>query len=269
MKPPRFATFQKVVLALVTFSALVIHEAVAENVTNSFELREGGIIRGSKARKEIALEFTGDSFAEGGATILNALKQHNAKASFFFTGTFLRNPDFKPLIERIIADGHYIGPHSDAHLLYCPWSGKKTTLVSRDVFRSDLEQNLKAIEAFGIKRARVTHWIPPYEWYNEEIVAWSKELGLTLVNFTLGTRSNADYTEDAAKNFIPSKVIIESIVKKEREDPNGLNGFLLLLHVGVGPKRTDKMHERLDGLLTVLKQKGYQFVTVPDLLSQP
>lgn len=241
--------------------------AFAQTATNKFELREGGIIRSSTARKQIALEFTGDSFAEGGPTILDSLKKHNARASFFLTGKFLRNPDFKPLVKRIISEGHYVGPHSDAHLLYCPWTGEKKTLISEEVFRSDLEKNLQALEAFGIKHQQITHWIPPYEWYNDEIVNWSREMGLTLVNFTPGTRSNADYTEDDAKNFVSSKIIFDSILKKEREDPNGLNGFLLLLHIGVGPKRTDKMHERLDELLTLLEQKSYQFVTVPTLLS--
>ncbi len=31
-------------------------------------------------------------------------------------------------------------------------------------------------------------------WYNAQISAWTAERGLTLVNFTPGTRSNADYT---------------------------------------------------------------------------
>lgn len=263
------ARLTKVAFALgcVMVSGFLAPVVLAEPVTNRFELREGGIIRGSTARKQIALEFTGDSFAEGGSTILDGLKKHNAKASFFFTGTFLRNAEFKPLIERIIAEGHYIGPHSDAHLLYCPWTGEKKTLISQEVFRADLEKNLQAIESFGIKRAQITHWIPPFEWYNEEIVKWSREVGLTLVNFTPGTRSNADYTEDDAKNFVPSKVVFDSILKKEREDPNGLNGFLLLLHIGVGPKRTDKMHDRFDELLTFLERKDYKFVTVPTLLS--
>ena len=268
MKSVRLPGFGWFAIVLVMSVRFITANAFAENATNLFEVREGGIIRGPKAKRQIALEFTGDSFAEGGTTILDALKKHNAKASFFFTGKFLRNPEFKPLIERIIAEGHYIGPHSDAHLLYCPWTGEKKTLISQEVFRADLEKNLQAIEAFRIKRATITHWIPPFEWYNEEIVKWSREVGLTLVNFTPGTRSNADYTEDDAKNFVPSKVIFDSILKKEREDPNGLNGFLLLLHVGVGPKRTDKMHDRFDELLTFLEQRDYKFVTVPALLAK-
>ena len=95
-------------------------------------------------------------------------------------------------------------------------------------------------------------------------MSWSRELGLTLINFSPGTRSNADYTEDDAKNFVSSQIIYDSIVKKEQAD--GLNGFLLLLHFGVGPKRTDKMHDRLGELLDYLDKCGYQFVRVDELL---
>lgn len=230
------------------------------------ELREGGIVRGPRIEKKIALMFTGHTFAEGGTLILDQLRRHHAKASFFLTGDFLANPDFKPMVGRIIEGGHYLGPHSDKHLLYCPWDGPKKTLVSREVFASDLENNLRKIEGFGVKRSQIKYWLPAYEWYNQEIVDWSKSLGLTLVNFTPGTRSNADYTEDNAKNFVSSKTILESIIKKEQQDPDGLDGFFLLLHLGTGPARTDKMSARFGELLDYLSGKGYQFVRVDELL---
>jgi hypothetical protein len=139
-------------------------------------------------------------------------------------------------------------------------------LVTKEFFRNDVENNLKKLEAVGAKRGEIKYWIPPYEHYNEEIVAWSRELGLTVINYTPGTRSNADYTEDDAKNFVSSKVIYDSILKKEQEDPNGLNGFLLLTHFGAGPKRTDKFFNHFGALLDELQKRGYKFVRVDELL---
>lgn len=89
---------------------------------------------------------------------------------------------------------------------------------------------------------------------------------MTLINFTPGTRSNADYTGEADRNFVPSSVIYDSILARERQDPNGLNGFILLLHLGAGPGRQDKFHTRFGGLLDVLAAKGYEFVRVDELL---
>lgn len=224
------------------------------------------VIRGPVATKRLALVFTGHGYAEGGDTILNELAKHQATASFFFTGDFLANTNFTSLTKRIVKHGHYLGPHSDKHLLYCPWDAPKKTLVSHAQFQADLESNLRKIEAFGLKRGAIRYFLPPYEHYNQEIARWSAEMGLTLVNFTPGTRSNADYTGEADKNFVPSNVIFDSIVAKERQDPNGLNGFLLLLHIGAGPGRADKFHTRFGELLDYLAANGYQFVRVDQLL---
>ncbi|HOX56031.1 MAG TPA: polysaccharide deacetylase family protein [Candidatus Paceibacterota bacterium] len=231
------------------------------------ELREGGIVRGPTSSRRMAIVFTGHHFAEGGKTILNELARHKARGSFFLTGDFLTNASFRPLIRRIVTKGHYLGPHSDKHLLYCPWEGPRRTLISRAEFQADLESNLLKIERFGVKRAQIRYFMPPYEHYNREIVDWSSAMGLTLVNYTPGTRSNADYTGEADKNFVSSKVIFESIIRKEQQDSNGLNGFILLLHIGAGPGRTDKFSLRFGELLDYLAAKGYRFVRVDELLS--
>jgi len=230
------------------------------------ELREGGIIRGSTSSRRLAIVFTGHGYAEGGETILNELANHKARASFFFTGDFLTNNSFKPLVQRIVRDGHYLGPHSDKHALYCPWEGPKKTLVTHAEFKSDLESNLRKLERFGVPRAQVHYFLPPYEYYNKEIANWAEAMGLALVNYTPGTRSNADYTGEADKNFVSTKAIFESIVRKEQEDPHGLNGFILLLHIGSGPGRADKFPTRFGELLDYLAGKGYQFVRVGELL---
>ncbi len=225
--------------------------------------RDGAIVRGPRAARRMALVFTGHEFAEGGETILDELAKHGARATFFLTGDFLDNPRFRVLVRRIVAEGHGLGPHSDKHLLYCEWTASKKPLVSKAVFKADMLANLEKIERLGTARPR--YFLPPYEHYNEEIARWSAELGLRLVNFTPGTRSNADYTEEGKPNFVASQAIFDSILYREREDPHGLNGFLLLLHIGAGPGRTDKFHARFAALLDELAGKGYRFVRLEDL----
>ena len=253
-------------ILLLTLSCLPMLAAAADQAPRGLELREGGIIRGPTSSRQLALVFTGHGFAEGGETILRELAGHKGKGSFFFTGDFLTNTAFRPLIERLLSQGHYLGPHSDKHVLYCPWDGPKKTLVTRAEFETDLRSNLRKIEGFGVKPAQVRYFLPPYEHYNQEIVDWSKALGLTLVNYTPGTRSNADYTGEADKNFVSSQTIFDSILRKEQQDPHGLNGYLLLLHIGSGPGRTDKFAARLAELLDYLSGKGYRFVRVDELL---
>ncbi|MEY2428132.1 MAG: hypothetical protein QOJ40_1017 [Verrucomicrobiota bacterium] len=253
------------VLAFLTQALLPV---LGERLTRApdFEIREDGIVRGSTSAKRVALVFTGHEFAEGGKTILNELARHKGKGSFFVTGDFLTNTNFAQLIQRIVKEGHYLGPHSDKHVLYCPWDGPRKTLITREEFRTDLERNLQKIERFGVSRLRIRYFLPPYEHYNEEIVEWAKEMNLTLINYSPGIRSNADYTGEADRNFVSSQAIFDSIVAKEKQDPNGLNGFLLLLHIGSGPGRADKFHNRFSELLDYLIAKDYQFVRVDELL---
>ncbi len=118
----------------------------------------------------------------------------------------------------------------------------------------------------GVNTFKTSYFLPPYEWYNDTIAAWTKELGLQLINFSPGTRSNADYTYPALKNYQSNEVIYHSIIDYERAKPSGLNGFILLLHIGTDPKRTDKFYSRLPRLISYLKAKGYHFQTVDQLL---
>jgi peptidoglycan/xylan/chitin deacetylase (PgdA/CDA1 family) len=231
-------------------------------------LLDGAIVRGPVDRREIALVFTGHEFAEGATTILDVLARRDMRASFFLTGVFLRDPEKAPVVRRMVSDGHYVGAHSDAHLLYAPWTGPKTTLVSREEFERDLEKNYTELARFGIRREAARYFLPPYEWYTSDITSWTHALGLRLINFTSGTRSNADYTEEGTPQFVPSSTILESILKREREDRHGLNGFLLLLHVGAGPRRTDKFHLRFEELAARLADLGYRFVRVDTLLER-
>lgn len=226
----------------------------------------GAIVRGPRGEPAISLIFTGGDFGEGTEEVLDALREHGVPGSFFFTGDYLRNEAHHPSIARLLREGHYLGPHSDGHPLYCPWEDRRKTLVTREEFRADLERNLADLEAFGVNRAGIRWWIPPYEWYNEDIVRWSLEMGLQPFNFTPGTLSNADYTTEDARNYRSSETIHRSILDHETQQEDGLNGFLLLTHVGAGPGRRDKFFHRLGTLIGELTGRGYAFERVDELL---
>lgn len=231
-----------------------------------YEWAHGGVIRSLRDRRRLALVFTGGDSGEGTGEVLQTLAEEGIKGSFFFTGGFLRARSNAAAIKRLIADGHYLGPHSDQHLLYCPWHDREITLVTREDFRDDLRRNIDLIAKLGVRRQQVTWWIPPYEWYNDQIARWSLEMGLRLFNFTPGTLSHTDYTEDDAKNYRGGDTIMQSILDYESREPDGLNGFLLLTHVGAGPRRADKFFRRLPELIGHLKSRGYEFSRVDELL---
>ncbi|NCU05629.1 MAG: polysaccharide deacetylase family protein, partial [Chitinophagaceae bacterium] len=194
------------------------------------------------------------------------LQKQNIKASFFFTGDFYRNKTFQPIIQQLKKNGHYLGAHSDKHLLYNDWTNRDSVLVTRQQFKKDLLQNYAEMKKLGISKTNAAFFLPPYEWYNDSIAAWTKETGLQLINYSPGTRSAADYTWPELKNYQSSEAIYQSILNYEQTKPAGLNGFILLLHIGTDPKRTDKFYHLLPKLIEVLKATGYQFKKIDELL---
>ena len=241
-------------------------EALQRSFGKNVSYSHGAIIRGDSTKKNIALVFTGHEFADGGDFIANTLKVEKIKASFFFTGDFFRNPAFVQTIMDLNEQKNYIAPHSDKHLLYCDWSKRDSLLVRKDEFTNDLERNYSMMTRFGLKKKDAPFFLPPYEWYNDSISAWTKQLGFQLINFTPGTRSNADYTIPTDKNYRSNEEIYNSIISYEQSKSAGLNGFMLLIHIGTDPRRTDKFYHRLPELISYLKAKGYHFQTVDKLL---
>ncbi len=226
----------------------------------------GAITRGNAGQKKLALVFTGDEYGDGANYIARVLQQQKVKASFFFTGRFYRNAAFKPVIGQLKKQGNYLGAHSDQHLLYCDWVRRDSLLVTKEQFNHDLANNYAAMQAFGISKKNALFFLPPFEWYNDSIAAWTKQQGLQLVNFTPGTYSNADYTTPGMKNYRSSADILDSIITYEQRKPTGLNGFILLLHMGTHPDRTDKFYHQLPALIEYLHTSKYELTTINGLL---
>lgn len=221
------------------------------------------LTRGDTTEQQVALVFTGHEYADGGRHIRQVLRQQKVPGSFFFTGIFYER--YAPLVQQLKADGHYLGAHSDQHLLYAPWGNRDSLLVTRDSFLHDLNANYAKMEKLGIDRAAAPYFLPPFEWYNDSIVRWTAAAGRQLINMTYGTLSHADYTTPDMPNYRSSSQIFNSILDYEAEQANGLNGFLLLLHIGTDPARTDKFYLHLEALTVELQERGYRLVTLQEL----
>lgn len=216
---------------------------------------QGGIIRTNPAKKNITLVFTAADKADGTDVILATLKKHGIRGGFFFTGEFFER--FPEAVSRILADGHYIGSHSYGHLLYCSWENRNELLVTREEFEKDLLKSYEVMSKAGIKAEDAPYFMPPYEYYNKQISAWTKNLGIQVVNFTPGTLTNADYTTPDMKNYRSSQVIYDRVMEVEKKE--GLNGHIMLIHLGTDAARTDKFYNYMDKMIKALKKKGYQF----------
>ena len=217
----------------------------------------GATIRINTDRQAIYLIFSADETFEGAQSILQTLDKNRLKASFFLTGNCLREEKFKPVICEIIQKGHYVGAHSDKHLLYASWDDRKQSLVTNDSLITDLRQNMIELAKYGIDISNVQYFLPPYEYYNHDHVRLIESLGQTVINFTPGLRTAADYTTSDMPNYISSQQLIDQLF--DFEEKYNLNGSIILIHPGTEETRTDKLYHRLDEIINRLKQKGYTF----------
>lgn len=275
-RPPAHSQQHRTV-ALATFACIIAacglaggcigqrRAPAATDASRAWTFDQGGIVRGDPTEKRIALIFTGGEYGEGTAHILNTLHRAGIKASFFVTGQYLAKEEYQPLLRRMVAEGHYVGPHSDSHPLYCAWDDRAQTLVTEIFFKQDLWKNIADLRRFGaLPEGTPIYFIPPYEWFNADQVRWAGEMGLTLFNFTPGSGSNRDWIPEGERAFVSSEAIRTGILAYEQKHPHGLNGFLLLLHLGA--KRQDKMHAQLETLIEALSNRGYAFARVDEML---
>jgi len=243
-------------------AGLSYYFAALESDGKSVQKREvekdshGAVVRVNPSKKIIHLIFSADSMFQGGEHILAVLAKHKIKGSFFLTGNFLRLKDKEAIIKRVIKEGHYVGAHSDRHILYANWE-KRQSIVTKDSLINDLIENYKELSKFGVSTEQAKWYLPPYEWYNSESVDAISGLGLTTINYTPGTATPADYTEPDMKSYKGSQDLIDKLFAFEKR--SGLNGALILIHPGVSEKRTDKLYNRLDEIIKRLKRLGYTF----------
>lgn len=224
---------------------------------------DGGITRTDPSKKQLTLVFTAADKADGADAIIKTLKKHGIQGGFFFTGEFFEL--YPEVVKRLLDEKHYVGSHSYGHLLYMPWGNRDALLVTRQEFEADMVKSYEALRKAGIEYKDAPVFIPPYEYYNKEISAWTKGMGLQVINYTPGTMTNADYTTPDMKNYRSSKFIYDKIMEVEKRE--GLNGHLMLIHFGTDDRRTDKFYNGyLDKMIKTLKRKGYDFVPLREAL---
>lgn len=234
-------------------------EGVPGKLADNNEYSFGAVTRTDTTKKQISLVFVGHQFNDGHKIIRNALKKLNIKASFFFTGDFYRSAKNKPIIDGLIADNHYLGGNSDKYLQYSSFQNRDSMIVNKSRFINDLNANYKAMERFGIVKVQAPFFLPPHEWHNDSISYWCREVGVQLINCTSDLLSNFDNsTPEMRNNYYPTTEIYKRILEVESKE--GLNGSILLFHIGSDYRRKDKFYTQLYTLLVELSKRGYDFV---------
>lgn len=188
----------------------------------------------SRAPKELA-PTVAITFDDGPSiyteSLLEGLKQRQVKASFFLLGKNIQGKE--AVVEEMYRQGHLIGNHTYSHV--------QLSKLSKEEAKEEIEKTSELI--YNITGEYTNFVRPPYG-------DWEKELEY-LVNMlpVFWSVDPLDWKTDDAKSVVKS-------VEKEIQD-----GDIILLH-----DSTESSVEAALGIVDDLQAKGYEFVTVDELL---
>ncbi len=211
--------------------------------------------------RNVYFVFSADSAFEGAELALNAMLERGCLGSFFFTGRFLRDTTNRHVVERIISEGHYVGPHSDQHLLLAEWDEERTPLVAVDSLIADTRANLATLAQCGVDTAGVNWYMPPYEWASTCHAEAVRSMGMTPIAPTPGILTYRDYTTPDMDEYHSSDTLYRQLL--DYEAAHGLSGAIVIVHLGTHPLRTDKFYWRFPQLLDTLHARGYIISRLP------
>ena len=227
------------IFALAAFAVLrglILTAGSNIRVSNSVNGRELPIYCVETKEPKIALTFDAAWGNEDTQKILEILKKHDVHVTFFMTGGWVESyPDD---VKAILAAGHDLGNHSENH--------KNMSQLSDAEKREELMQvHDKVLELTGYE---MFLFRPPYGDYDNAVVNVAKDCEYYTIQWDVDSLDWKDYG-------------VDSIIKTVTEHKHLGNGSIILCHNGA--KYTA---QALDTLITKLKEKGYTFVPVSELI---
>lgn len=184
--------------------------------------------------KCIALTFD-SAPSEYSERLLDILAEKKVPATFFVLGTHIAK--YPELVARMAAEGHEVANHT--------WDHKILTGLSPQQIHDELEKTDEALEK--LTGHKPTLMRSPQGRTNDAVHRVCRELGLAEVLWSVTAK---DYTTN------DSELIEKRVLKQATRD-----GIVLLhdLYPGTVPA--------VPGIIDALRERGYVFVTVPQLLA--
>ena len=187
-------------------------------------------------KPQIAISFDAAWGNEDTQEILDILKKQDVKATFFMTGGWVESyPDD---VKRILEDGHDLGNHSENH--------KQMSTLSESECREEImkvHEKVKELTGYEMQLFR-----PPYGDYNNQVINVTYACGYYPIQWNVDSLDWKDYG-------------VQEIINTVCNHKSLGNGTIILCHNGA--KYTA---QALDTMITQLKEKGYEFVPISQLI---
>lgn len=222
------------IAAAVAAAAAVGITAVVTSVGTKAQQRLVPIYRVGRTDNKIAVTFDVAWENSNTAELIDILDEYDAKATFFITGDFCdRHPDDVGLFHEA---GHEIGNHSDAH-------PHVAQIAVNDLINDTRECSRKIKMLTGEEPAL---YRAPYGEYGDNMLTTIDGMGLKTIQWDVDSIDwDGATVEDIEKRIIK----------------NTKSGSILLFHNDL-----ENTTMALPVILKQLKQSGYEFVTVSELI---
>ena len=184
--------------------------------------------------QKLSLTFDSAWGAEDIDLILNTLKKENVKATFFVLGTWAEK--YPEVIKRMILEGHDVANHSYSH--------PHVATLSYEDTKNEIEKANTVIEKISEKENYLFR--APYGEYNDNVIRAATELGLYTIQWDVDSLDWKNPGKEA---------IIRRVVERSK------NGSIILMHNG-----TEQTAQALPEIISKLKEKGFAFVPVSELI---
>ncbi len=167
-------------------------------------------------------------------SILETLKNNNVHITFFIVGDWVDK--YPEAVKKINEAGHEIGSHSNTHPHVNKLSAEK-----------NLEEiNLSVAKIQKITGQKANIYRAPYGEYNNTVIKTAEENGYYTIQWNLDTLDYKGLTGEQMWNRLKNKLE---------------NGAIILSHNG-----TKHTADSLDMLIKNIKSKGYEIITVSQLI---
>lgn len=213
------------------FSALLYQQQILPATAKKY-----AIYKVKTDQKVAALTFDISWGTEVPGPVLDILKEHYVKSTFFISGPWaVKHPEFP---KRIVSDGHEIASHGEEHVNlseYAKSEVKKNILTSQE----------KIKQVTGVTPTLIR--TPNGDW-NDMVLTTAEELNYKVIQWSA---DSLDWKKPGVQ------VIVDRVLKRTQP------GAIILMHASDTCSQTP---EALPQVLEGLKQQGYQLVTVSELL---
>lgn len=200
------------------------------------------VTHGPRSGKRIALTFDDGPDPEVTPQILDLLKRHNAKATFYCIAKHCeQHPE---LTRRIVAEGHELGNHSYEH-------SRTLNFRGADFQEQEIEKANQVLREFAPAQRQITYR-PPVGLKNPPLAKVIKKLGMPVIAWSIHSRDTR-MTDPAA--------ITTRVMNKIK------NGDIILMHDGhdlPGQSRPATV-EAVKNLLEALTERNIESVSVATL----